>query len=67
MSRADYILYTYMDDDPDDINRQIHHVRLKPAYDIMAKTRGYAARKLPETTTDISLPGYLKALGVAGY
>ena len=67
VSRADYILYTYMDDDPDDMEKQIHHVRLKPSFDIMAKTRGYNARRLPETSTDISLPGYLKALGVAGY
>lgn len=68
LSRSDQILYTHMQDHPDDWDKQQHAVRLKPGSGVTAKTRcsREIAEKLPDVATNMTLPGYLKNVGVAG-
>lgn len=68
VSRPDHILYTFMREDPDDWEKQQHAVRLKPSHDVIAKIHAprNVAEKLDDVVTDISLSGFLKAVGAAG-
>lgn len=68
ISRADHILYTHMRENPEDWEQQEHAVRLKPHSDVVAKTRcsRAVAEQLPDVAVNLSLPKYLKNVGVSG-
>lgn len=71
LTRPDQILYTHMTEDPEDWEKQLHVVRLKPSDSVAAKTRcaPEVAERLPEvmgTQNRPNLPAYLRLAGVAG-